>query len=74
VAVEGDGPIHFFNNREQEPTGATRLKRRLLAGAVERGELRGFTWVEYWAWREAGKAGRAVDLLSRLLQEVGLEL
>jgi hypothetical protein len=74
VAVEVDGPTHFFSNREQEPTGATRLKRRLLLGAVERGELRGFTWVEYWAWREADKAGRAVDLLSRRLQEAGLDL
>jgi hypothetical protein len=75
VAVEVDGPTHFFSNLPLVPTGATRLKRRLLLGAVkrgERGELGGFTWVEYGAWDEADKAGQAADLLRRRLQEAGL--
>lgn len=30
-AVEFDGPVHFFANRTDQPTGRTNLKRKLLA-------------------------------------------
>jgi hypothetical protein len=45
VVVEVDGPSHFFVNRPQEPMGHTRLKRRQLDKAKERGELQGWVWV-----------------------------
>jgi hypothetical protein len=43
VVVEVDGPLHFFVNRPEEPTGYTKLKRRLLDVLKAHGELQG--WV-----------------------------
>jgi hypothetical protein len=74
VAVEVDGPFHFFTNRLNEPTGATEVKRRLLEGAVKRGELRGFVWVGYQEWNKAETDKDKAALLRRLLREAGLEL
>jgi hypothetical protein len=48
VAVEVDGPVHFFTYPAREPTGTTLFKRRLLDMAVQRGELSGWVCVPYW--------------------------
>jgi hypothetical protein len=48
IAVEVDGPTHFFTNRPREPTGTTLFKRRLLDLVVQRGELSGWVCVPYW--------------------------
>jgi hypothetical protein len=50
IAVEVDGPHHFFNNHTREPTGTTVFKRRLLDLAVLRGEMGGWVSVPYWDW------------------------
>jgi RAP domain len=66
IAVEVDGPTHFFNNHTREPTGTTVFKRRLLDLAVRRGELRGWVSVPYWEWRaREGDASR-----QQLLREI----
>ena len=62
VAVEVDGPSHFFG---QIPTGATALKRR---------QLRAAGWallpVPYWEWNALGKSPEAKEayLLAALLR------
>jgi hypothetical protein len=73
VAVEVDGPSHFFTNRPNEPTGNTEVKRRRLRGMVERGELKGFICVEYQEWNKAETDEDKAALLRRLLREAGLE-
>jgi hypothetical protein len=50
IAVEVDGPPHFFNNHTRDPTGTTLFKRRLLDLAVLRGEVGGWVSVPYWEW------------------------
>jgi hypothetical protein len=74
VAVEVDGPTHFFRNRPSEPTGATSLKHELLQGLVDAGELKGFISVGYREWGEAKKKGQQAELLRRLLREAGLKI
>jgi hypothetical protein len=51
IAVEVDGPHHFFKNSAREPTGTTLFKRRLLDLAVQRGEVGRWVCVPYWEWR-----------------------
>jgi hypothetical protein len=74
VAVEVDGPSHFFSNRPNEPTGNTKVKRRRLRGMVERGELRGFIRVEYHDWDKAKTDEDKAALLRGWLRAEGLEL
>ena len=51
IAVEADGPNHFFG---RVPTGATAMKRR---------QVRHLGWrvmsVPHWEWAELGRAGEA---------------
>jgi hypothetical protein len=69
------GPSIFFVKHANEPTGNTLLKRRRRLGVVvERGELKGFTWVEYQEWNQAQTDDDKAALLRRLLREAGLEL
>jgi hypothetical protein len=66
IAVEVDGPFHFFNNHTREPTGTTMFKRRLLDLAIQRGEVGGWVSVPYWEWNaRKGDAAR-----QELLREV----
>ena len=65
IAVEADGPLHFFG---RVPTGATVMKRR---------QVRHLGWrvmtVPHWEWAELGRAGaagresRESDFISRQL-------
>jgi hypothetical protein len=73
VAVEADGPRHFFSNDKQVPTGTTALKRRLLDLAVQRGELGGWVSVPYWAWHAQRAKPKRQQLLRELLEEKGIE-
>jgi hypothetical protein len=75
VAVEADGPHHFFSNDKQVPTGTTALKRRLLDLAVQRGELSGWMSVPYWTWHaRRAKPKRQELLLRELLEEKGVDV
>jgi hypothetical protein len=75
VAVEADGPHHFFSNDKQVPTGTTALKRRLLDLAVQRGELSGWVSVPYWAWHARRTEPLQKQLLLReLLQGKGVDV
>jgi hypothetical protein len=72
IAVEVDGPPHFFNNHTREPTGTAVFKRRLLDLAVQRGELGGWVSVPYWEWdARKGDAARQ-ELLRELLAAKGV--
>jgi hypothetical protein len=72
IAVEVDGPYHFFNNHTTEPTGRAVYKRRLLDLAVQRGELGGWVSVPYWEWdARKGDAARQ-ELLRELLAAKGV--
>lgn len=68
IAVEVDGPHHFLVNREEQPTGKARFKRRLLDLAVERGEVGAWVSVPYWEWNgvKGGAAGRREYLSNKL--------
>jgi hypothetical protein len=76
IAVEVDGPWHFFSNLKQEPTGTTAFKRRLLDLAVQRGEVGGWVSVPYWEWILRKTMRLRQELLQHLLEaemvEIGL--
>jgi hypothetical protein len=74
IAVEVDGPFHFFNNHTREPNGTTVFKRRLLDLAVLRGEVGGWVSVPYWEWiARKGDAARQ-QLLREILKAKGLDV
>jgi hypothetical protein len=60
VAVEVDGPLHFFCNRPHEPTGRAVLKRRLLDRAQAMGEVETWVWVQDESREELDKVEQAV--------------
>jgi hypothetical protein len=74
IAVEVDGPPHFFGNHTREPTGTTVLKRHLLDLAVRRGELGGWVSVPYWEWvARKGNAARQ-EFLQAIFKAKGLDV
>jgi hypothetical protein len=74
IAVEVDGPTHFFTYPAREPTGTTLFKRRLLDSAVQRGELSGWVSVPYWEWTDRkGEASRRA-YIRELLEAKGLSV
>jgi hypothetical protein len=74
VALEVDGPTHFFTYPSREPTGTTLFKRRLLDVAVQRGELSGWVSVPYWEWNDRkGEASRQA-YTRELLEAKGLSV
>jgi hypothetical protein len=75
VAVEVDGPTHFFVNHDREPNGTTMLKRSLLDVAVAKGELRGWVSVPWWEWDQCkGKKAQEQELLRGLLKAKGVDV
>jgi hypothetical protein len=74
IAVEVDGPTHFFNNHTREPTGTTVYKRRLLDLAVLRGELGGWVSVPYREWNARKGAASRQQLLREILKAEGLDV
>jgi hypothetical protein len=74
IAVEVDGPHHFFNNHTREPTGTTVFKRRLLDLAVLRGEVGGWVSVPYWEWRERKGDAARHELLRKVFKAKGLDV
>jgi hypothetical protein len=72
IAVEVDGPTHFFGNYPREPTGTTLFKRRLLDLAVQRGELGGWVSVPYLEWIARKGAAARQELLRELFKAKGL--
>ena len=72
IAVEVDGPTHFFTNRPREPTGTTLFKRRLLDVAVRRGELG--SWVSVTGWRAGMSELERRALLCSLLEGRGVDV
>ena len=67
AALEVDGPSHHFAN-SRRPTGATRLKRRLLCAQGWR-----VATLPFWAWDgAAGEEDRAA-LLTSALAEAGVQ-
>lgn len=68
VAVEVDGPTHFFYNDINEPTGKTRLKRRVLDEATRRGTIQSWVWTranEDWDVEKVRGAIRAAQARGR---------
>jgi hypothetical protein len=74
VAVEVDGPVHFFTNRAREPTGTTLFKGRLLDLAVQRGELSGWVCVPYWEWGACKGESERRAYMRELLEAKGLSV
>jgi hypothetical protein len=74
IAVEVDGPWHFFANHKREPTGTTAFKRRLLDLAVERGELGAWVSVPYWKWDPRERMPQRQDWLRKLLEAQGVDM
>jgi hypothetical protein len=74
IAVEVDGPHHYFVNHEKVPTGTTMFKRRLLDLAVQRGELKGWVCLPYWAWGSRKTKPNRRQVLRKLLEEHGVRL
>jgi hypothetical protein len=74
IAVEVDGPTHFFGNHTREPTGTTVFKRRLLDLAVRRGEVGGWVSVPYWEWIARKGAAAKQQLLREILKAEGLDV
>jgi hypothetical protein len=74
IAVEVDGPSHFFSNLKQEPTGTTVFKRRLLDLAVQRGEVGGWVSVPYWEWKLRKTKRARQELLQQLLEAEKMEI
>jgi hypothetical protein len=72
IAVEVDGPTHFFNNPAREPTGTTLFKRRLLNMAVQRGQLSGWVSVPYWEWGACKGESERRAYIRELLKAKGL--
>ncbi|KAG2423578.1 hypothetical protein HXX76_015217 [Chlamydomonas incerta] len=71
VAVEVDGPDHFFSNRQRDPSavdGSTALRNRQLRRALGAGHV---LCVPYWEWYGlSGRAEQEAYLLRRLQQAV----
>jgi hypothetical protein len=74
VAVEVDGPTHFFMNHVREPTGTTLFKRRLLDLAVQRGEVSGWVSVPYWEWDACKGESERRAYIRELLEAKGLSV
>jgi hypothetical protein len=74
IAVEVDGPPHFFNNHTREPTGTAVFKRRLLDLAVQRGELGGWVSVPYWEVDPREGAAAKGVVLREVFKAKGLDL
>jgi hypothetical protein len=72
VAVEVDGPTHFFVNHDREPNGTTMLKRRLLDVAVAKGGLGAWVSVPWWEWRD--RKGQQEEYLCELLKARGVDV
>jgi hypothetical protein len=64
--LEVDGPTHFFAN-SRRPTGATQLKRRLLAAAGWR-----VASLPVWAWDRARGAEERRRVVRAALEEAGV--
>jgi hypothetical protein len=71
VAVEVDGPTHFFVNHDREPNGTTMLKRRLLDVAVAKGDLGAWVSVPWWEWMD--RKGQQ-ELLRELFKARGVDV
>ncbi|KAG2497824.1 hypothetical protein HYH03_004094 [Edaphochlamys debaryana] len=72
VAVEVDGPSHFFANRPRDPTavdGPTELHNRQLGRARSIAKVLS---VPYWEWDGCKTAAEQEELLSGLLEEAAL--
>ncbi|KAG2428364.1 hypothetical protein HXX76_010508 [Chlamydomonas incerta] len=68
VAVEADGPVHFFANRRGDAAavdGPTALRNTQLDRAFGRGAL---VCVPYWEWYELAPPQQEAYLLTRLWQ------
>jgi hypothetical protein len=74
VALEVDGPTHFFTYPSREPTGMTLFKRRLLDMAVQRGELSGWVCVPYWDWDDCKGEPERRAYVGELLEAKGLSV
>jgi hypothetical protein len=74
IAVEVDGPSHFYSNHKREPTGTTAFKRRLLDLAVERGELGAWVSVPYWEWNSRERMPQRQERLHKLLEAQGVDM
>jgi hypothetical protein len=74
IAVEVDGPDHFFTNRAREPRGTTLFKHRLLDMAVQRGELSGSACVPYWEWGACKGESERRAYIRELLEAKGLSM
>jgi hypothetical protein len=61
VGVEVDGPVHFFSNGPDVPTGSTLLKWRMLDRAVELGLLQRWVSVRGAGEGELEKVAQAVQ-------------
>jgi hypothetical protein len=74
VAVEVDGPTHFFTYPSREATGTTLFKRRLLDLAVQRGEVSGWVCVPYWEWGACKGESERRAYIRELLEAKGLSV
>jgi hypothetical protein len=74
VAVEVDGPTHFFVNHDREPNGTTMLKRRLLDVAVAKGDLGAWVSVATWAWDQRKGNVQQQELLRELFKARGVDV
>jgi hypothetical protein len=74
IAVEVDGPTHFFTYPSREPTGTTLFKRRLLVLAVQRGEVDGWVCVPYWEWDACKGESERRSYMRELLKAKGLSV
>jgi hypothetical protein len=76
IVLEVDGPSHFFRNHQDEPTGSTIFKHRLLAARRDR--WRGVVSVSSAEWEQAAETkdpkGGQRALIIEKLQAVGLLL
>ncbi|KAG2423547.1 hypothetical protein HXX76_015190 [Chlamydomonas incerta] len=69
VAVEVDGPNHFFSNRQRDPSavdGSTALRNRQLRRALGAGHVLCVPYLEWYGLR--GRADQEAYLLRRLHQ------
>jgi hypothetical protein len=74
IAVEVDGPTHFFNNHTREPTGSTLFKQHLMDLAVLRGEVGGWVSVPYWEWDARRGAAARQKFLQETFKARGLDV
>jgi hypothetical protein len=73
VAVEVDGPTHFFVNHDREPNGTTMLKRSLLDVAVAKGDLGAWVSVATWAWHHRKGKLQQQELMCELFKARGVD-